>query len=261
MLLPIVSGLAAMVAGALLFVPVWAVGLAVSSSERPSAIAGGVAAIFAMSAVSIYFQAALTIAANERADGRAPTLGSALSQAARLWRQILGWSALTTTVGTVVRAVEQRLGIFGRLLGLLGGLVWAIASFLVVPVLVVEGLGPIAAVKRSAELIRATWGTGLRTTLRLGWLVAVAFVLGLLMGIPGAVLLFTSTTTTGVALGAALLGLDLLALFVLGAFASAVYSYARTMIYRYATGRPVPGIPPAAFAGVFLTKRKRRRWA
>ena len=58
----------------------------------------------------------------------------------------------------------------GSILGFLGGLAWAIASFLVVPVVVAEDLGPVASIKRSAQLIKSTWGTSLRTTLRFGFI-------------------------------------------------------------------------------------------
>ncbi|MEP6599939.1 MAG: hypothetical protein ABJB98_10900 [Actinomycetota bacterium] len=42
---------------------------------------------------------------------------------------------------------------------------------------------------------------------------------------------------------------------------SAISSYARAVIYRYATGRPTPGVDPQLFAGVFRQKRSRRRLA
>jgi hypothetical protein len=37
-------------------------------------------------------------------------------------------------------------------------LAWAVATYFVLPVLVVEGLGPVAAIKRSSALLRRTWG-------------------------------------------------------------------------------------------------------
>ena len=40
---------------------------------------------------------------------------------------------------------------------------------------------------------------------------------------------------------------------------AAIGSYARALIYRYANGRPVPGIDPMLFAGVFQPKKGIRR--
>ena len=42
-----------------------------------------------------------------------------------------------------------------------------------------------------------------------------------------------------------------IALFLLGSVFGAISTYARGLIYRWSTGRPVPGIDPALFAGAF----------
>jgi hypothetical protein len=215
-----------------------------------------VLAVFAASVVSIYFQAALVIGANERADGGTPTFGGVLRQTSRLMRPVLAWALVATTVGMAIRLAEQRLGVIGRIAGFLGGLVWGVATFLAIPVVVAEGLGPVAAVKRSAELVRATWGTGLRTTLRFGIIQFLLVLPVLIAGILGAAILFAGSA--GAAAGVVLIAVAVLALFALSAVFSAVMSYARAMIYRYATGRPVPGIPAEAFSGAFMPKRGRR---
>ena len=141
--------------------------------------------------------------------------------------------------------------------GFLGGLVWAIATFLAVPVVVAGGLGPFAAVKRSAELIRTTWGTGLRATLRFG-LIQFLLMLPMLIAAFIGVFLLVSGSTAGFAAGVVVVGVAVLPLFALGAVFGAISSYARAMIYRYAPGQPVPGIPAQAFSGVFVPRRSRR---
>ena len=257
LVLPVMSALIGLVAAAVLFIPGWAVGSAIGGSGHTGAEVGTVLAAFAASVVTIYFQAALVIGANERADGGTPTLGGVLRQTAKLMRPVLAWALVATTVGMAIRVAEQRLGVIGKIAGFLGGLAWAIATFLAIPVVVAEGLGPVAAVKRSAELIRTTWGTSLRTTLRFGLIQLALVVPVLVAGFVGVVLLFQGTA--GVVLGVLILAVAVLGLFALSAVFSAIASYARAMIYRYATGRPVPGIPAEAFAGVFMPKRGRRR--
>ena len=260
--LPAIAAVTGLLAAAILFGPGFALGWAVGGTENRSlgGWVGGVFAVFAASVVSIYFQAALVIGANERADGGDPTLSSVLAQAWTHRRRILSWAVLTTTVGAAIRALEQRLGILGSILGFLGGIAWAVASFLVVPVVIAEDLGPIAAVKRSAELIRQTWGTGLRTTLRFAVIQILLFLPILAVGVLGVVLIATGTVS-GVGTGIVLVVAAVLALPALAMVMSAVSSYARALIYRYATGRPVPGIDPALFAGVFRARRRRGRYA
>jgi Family of unknown function (DUF6159) len=255
--LPVISSVFGLIAAAILFVPGFALGWAVAGSSV-GVYVGGALAAFAASIVAIYFQAALVVGANERADGGNPTLRGVLAQAWTLRVRILKWAAVTTTVGVAIRALEQRLGVLGSILGFLGGIAWAIASFLVVPILVVEDIGPIAAVKRSAQLLRDTWGTSLRTTLRFGLVQLALIVPVILVFIVGAVAL-ASGSTVGVILGVLLIVVGVVALIALGMIFSAVSSYARALIYRYATGRPIPGVDPRLFTGVFRQKRIRRR--
>jgi hypothetical protein len=259
--LPVLAAVTGLLVAGILFVPGFVLGRTFGGrNDALGGWVGGVLAAFALSVVAVYFQAALVMAANQRADGGEPTLRGALHAAWTKRGPILKWAVVTTTVGVVIRAIEERLGVLGKIVGLLGGVAWAIASFLVVPVLVAEDLGPIAGVKRSAQLIREHWGTSLRTTLRFG-------VMQILMALPAVVVIIigggvlANGTSAGVVVGVLLLSIGLLALVGLSLVFSAITSYARAMIYRYATGQPVPGIDPHLFTGVFRQKRSRRRLA
>ena len=224
----------------------------------PFAIVGG----FFASVIGIFFQAALIAGAYQRADGSDPTVGGCLAVAWRMKRQVLGWAVFTSSVGAVVRIVEQRLGIFGRLLGFLGGIAWAVATFFAVPAIVAEGLGPIEALKRSAHTIRETWGTSVRTTLRfgvLGFLLTIVPIAVTILGVVALVASASSSNTGGIATGIAVAVIGFFALVGLGAVLGAVGTYARAMIYRWTTGRPVPGIDAALFTGAFAARRGRGR--
>jgi hypothetical protein len=257
--LPAIAAVAGLLAAAVLFVPGFAIGWAVGGGQHRDwgGWVGAVFAAFAAAVVAIYFQAALVIAANERADDGDPTVQSVLAAAWTRRGRILRWAALTTSVGVAIRAVEQRLGVVGNILGFLGGVAWAIASFLVVPVLVAENVGPIDAVKRSARLIRDTWGTSLRTTLRFGLIQLLLFVPAIAIVLIG-VIAFASGSSAGIAVGVVLIVAGVAALLALSMFFSAISSYARALIYRYATGRPVPGVDARLLAGAFQPKRGRR---
>jgi hypothetical protein len=258
--LPALGALASMVAAVLLFLPGWFIGAAVGGTDHHSwaATMGGLLAAVAATIVGIYFQAALVIGANVRADGGDPTLRGCLQAAWTLRRPILMWGLLSATVGVAIRTLERRFGILGSLLGFLGGLAWAIASFLVVPVLVAEDLGPVASVKRSSQLIKATWGTSLRTTLRFGLIQVGLILVPAVVGIVG-VAAIASGSAVGTAIGILLVLAAVAGFLGLVMVFSAIGGYARTLIYRYASGRPVPGIDPMLFAGVFQPKKGIRR--
>ncbi|WP_375499176.1 DUF6159 family protein [uncultured Jatrophihabitans sp.] len=253
--LPAISTVTGLLAAAAFFVPGYLLGDAVVGHRRAGVYVGAAFAGFALSVISIFFQSALVIGAFERAAGRRPTLGGVLSAAWDRKGQILAWAVVTSTVGAVIRAVEQRLGIVGKLLGFLGGITWAIATFLAVPVLIAERTGPIESVKRSSELIRQTWGTSLRTTLRVGIGATLVSIPLLVVGIVGAAVAEAGSLPLGIVLIVLGFGSFVALLSVIGA----ITTYARALIYRYATQQPVPGIPTAFFAGTFVPKRRRFR--
>ena len=254
--LPVLATLGALLAVVVLFVPGFALGYGLGN-ENVGAVLGGALAAVGSTAVAIYFQAALVIGANQRADGGDPTVRGVLGEAWALRARILKWALLAATVGAVIRALEQRLGAVGKLVGFLGGIAWAIATFLVVPVIVAEDIGPIDAVKRSSQVLKSTWGMSVRSTLRFGLIQLVVLVPAILVGVVGAALI-SSGGAAGVALGVVVLLVAVLAILAMSMLASAVTGYARALIYRYATGAPVPGIAPALFAGAFTPKKSRR---
>jgi hypothetical protein len=253
-----VGALLALVAAGALFVPGWVLGDAAGGAGHHSWAywVGGIFASFGASVVGIYFQSALVIGANERADGGDPTLRSCLDAAWAVRGRIIKWALLATTVGAVIRAVERRFGAVGSVIGFLSGLAWAIATFLVVPVVVAENVGPIEAAKRSGQIVKQTWGTSLRTTLRFGVIQAVIVIPAVIvLGIGVALLVDASTADRTVGAVLALAGGA--TLLAAGVVFSAISGYARALIYRYAVGQPVPGVDAALFAGVFQPRRRR----
>lgn len=256
--LPLVGSVLGVVAAAILFVPGYGVGWLIAGQREGDVAyyAGGAFAALAATIVAVYFQAALVIGANERADGGSPTVRSCLRATWQHKWQILGWSVLTATIGTLLSFVQERLGFVGFVTNLVGGLAWSIATFVVVPVLVAEDVGPATAVKRSAQVLRATWGTSLRTAARGGLLAFVLWIPPLAVLLVG-VLVASEGGMVWVGLGLALVAIGVVGLVALGTLIGAVGAYARALIYRYAMGLPTPGIDPMVLAGAFRPKKAR----
>ena len=94
---------------------------------------------------------------------------------------ILSWAVFAATVGTILKAIQENAGIVGKIITGLIGIVWNIAVFFVVPVIAYEGLGPIAAFKRSSQIMKQKWGESLAGTFSLG----LVSLLGILIvGLP-----------------------------------------------------------------------------
>lgn len=99
--------------------------------------------------VIFYFNTALVGAVMLRLDGGTPTLRDGLRIANGRFGATLGYAVIAATVGVVLRAVQERLGFVGRLIVGLLGAGWAVATFLVVPVIVMRASG------RNPERVRA----------------------------------------------------------------------------------------------------------
>ena len=65
---------------------------------------------------------------------------------------------MAATVGLIFRLLEENLGKIGQIIAALAGVAWSITTFFVVPVLAYENLTPIAAFKRSAQIMKEKWG-------------------------------------------------------------------------------------------------------
>src|SRR5690606_12092796 len=118
--------------------------------------------------VIFFFNTALVGAAMIRLEGGDPTVSDGLRIARERMGAILGYAAIAATVGLVLRALEERAGFLGRIVIGLIGLAWTLATFLVVPVLVSQNVGPVEALKESVRLLKRSWGENLAGNVGIG---------------------------------------------------------------------------------------------
>ncbi|NLN70716.1 MAG: hypothetical protein GX142_08045 [Chloroflexi bacterium] len=185
----------------------------------------------------VYFNStALVGAAIIRLRGGDPTVRDGYKIAGQRILPILGWALISATVGLILKMLsnksdERRRGIGGLIASILGA-TWNVLTFLVVPVLAVEGLGPIEAIKRSWELLKRSWGEQISGTLSIGLIFTLIGIAGgmLLLDI-GVALAFWLESATPVIIFGALLFLFIVVISLLsstlsGIFSAAVYAYA-----------------------------------
>ena len=260
LVLPVISGIASLAVIASFAAPVWwsleerlgldATGATVSSLEPTlwTYLLG--AAFYLVSAfVTIFFNAALVWGANERFEGQDPTVGSALAGARSRLGLILQWAAVSATVSMIIRQIQERAGLLGRLLGGLIGFAWAVVTFLVLPTLVIEGVSVREAFRKSADSIKNTWGENLIGQGGLGILGFLAVLPCVALGLGGAFLLSTSA-----AMGVLVLAIAVVALMAVTVVLSAMNIVYQTALYRFATQRPISGFEPAMLSAAFRTK-------
>jgi hypothetical protein len=243
---PLLSALASLLVLATFAIPVFLTGLLehVGSGDGAGRILGGaVAFAFYVSQYFVIFfcNSALVGAAMIRLRGGDPTAGDGFRIAFSKIVPILGYAAVAATVGMVLRAVSRRGGPLARLVASLFGLAWNLATYLVVPVLVVEDVGPIEAVKRSAAYLKKTWGEQIAGSVGLGLVFGLAFFFVIVAGVGG--LILAGIARSGVL--AVVVGvLFLLALVLLALTSAALEGIYAAAVYRYAAEGKAEGFFP-----------------
>lgn len=193
---------------------------------------------FLASIVVTFFNSALVACAMQHFAGEATSPGRGLHAALARWKPILAWSLVNATVGVVLQFLKENAGWLARMVLGATGVVWTIATFFVVPVLVMEGVGPIDAVKRSTDVLKKTWGESL----------IVQFGVGTVMGLIG---FLTFLLCAGAGIGLAVwqqtpipafvgLGVGFLLCLIIGLISSTLKTILVAACYRLASTGQVP---------------------
>lgn len=255
--LPVLSAIAALGTMFLFAIPVLASlgldfgNLGGSQNLEPSPItyAIGFIAYLVLAFIGIFFNAALVHAANERMSGGDPDVRSAIGGAASRLNRIGAWAFVSATVSMIIRQIQERAGFLGSILGFLAGMAWAAVTFLVLPILVIENIGVMDAIKRSAGLLRKAWGEGLAGHVGLG-------LIGFLAVIP-----FVIVAILGVVAGTAVITAPLIVIAIVGVIGVSIVMSAlsvvyQTALYRFATGNTVPAFDNTLMQDAFYAKNR-----
>jgi uncharacterized protein DUF6159 len=210
--------------------------------------------------VVVFFNSGLVACVRIRLDGGNPTVRDGFAFATANIGRIFQWAVVSATVGTILRTVEERAGWLGQIVISLIGLAWSLATAFVVPVLVHEQVGPIEAVKRSAQTFRKTWGETVVANIGLSLaftLLSLAALPVLILAIVGGVMLMDTSAAVGLVVLLGGLALCLIYWIALGIVQSTLQSIFLTACYQYATTGVVPGaFSPDHIVGAWRPKKK-----
>lgn len=223
--LPILSFLCSLVVMAVFVLGALGIGLpAEGQSASPALYALGFVMYVALSFVTIFFNAAVIGTAMKRLKGEPATLKDGLALAGSHLGAIFVWAVITATVGMVIRALQERSGILGRIIFGLIGFAWTVLTYFVVPVLLYEEVGVGDAIRRSGAIFRQRWGEQFIGNATIGLAIVLISIPVLLVG----GLIAAAAPIVGIPLLVVAFG----ALMAVGAACSGVFNAA---LYRYAT--------------------------
>ncbi len=260
-LFPVVAAVACLLAGILIIGP----GAALfATTSKPAGVVVMVIGGYVLTFIGIYCSTALAAAAAKALDGGQATLGDGFAAVRSRRGVIAQWALVQMTVGLLLQVVQGLLAesAVGRLVATiftsLAGAAWAIATFFVLPILALEGVGPKEAFTRSAHTIRARWGESL---VGAGSISGLVFLCAMLPAIGLGVLGVVVASSTPAA-GAVLIALAVIIFVVAAILSSTLNVIFRVALYRFATEeRVVGGFDADALAGAFQPKKRDRRQA
>lgn len=255
---PIVSGIATLIVAATFAIPMFLANMfdqAFVSGDgfQPLAMIVGFLFYLVQYFVIFFCNTALVGAALIRLQGGDPTVSDGFRIAGQRIGTIFGYALISATVGMILRAISERAGIIGRIIISLIGIAWSLATYLVVPVLAVENVGPIDAIKRSTELLKRTWGEQVVGNAGVGAVFGLITLLLMLILIPLFVLAVMSESLVLIGLVAGIAVLAFLAMGIISSTLSGIYTAA---VYRYAaTGETSVGFNAEMVQAAFQPKR------
>jgi hypothetical protein len=261
LLFPLLSGICTLLVAASFLIPVVLMmtgGEHTGENFHERMSAGSYVLMFAFYLVQyfviIFFQTALTGVALMHLRGEPTSVSAGFALARSRLTNIIGYALIAATVGLLLRMVQERLGLLGRLVVGFLGLAWTVATFLVVPLIASEDVGPIDAVKRSVELLKRSWGENLIGNGGIGVVFGVIMLLAVLLAavLVGGAVATQSIVAIVLAAAIAIVGFVLLALVqssLQGIYAAALYRYAES-------GEASTGFDQALLEQAFRSKKK-----
>jgi hypothetical protein len=141
-------------------------------------------------------------------------------------------------VGLALRVLQDKAGWLGKIVAGLIGAAWTVATFMVVPVLVNQDVGPIQAIQRSVELLKKTWGENLIGNAGIGF---VFFFVILAVLVPLGVLGAFAVSAKSSAAIITVVAVGVIALMLVGLVQAALQGIYAAALYRYAEDGEVGG--------------------
>ena len=205
--------------------------------------------------VIFFANTALVGAATIRLKGGDPTVNDGFRIAFSHFGAILGYAAIAATVGMILRLFTERSRGLGQIVISLIGFAWNIATFLVVPILAVEGIGPIQAIQRSTALLKKTWGEQIIGNFGVGAIFGLAVFALILISIPIFYLLISAKIIWGIVA----LAVGLILVFVLiGLVQSTLNGIYTAAVYQYAINERTGFFDEEMIRGAFTAKSNLR---
>lgn len=200
--------------------------------------------VYLLALVNSIVQAGLTVSAAAELEGGASSLGHGLGTAMGRLGRLARWAFVSAVVGALISALRGNNSggivsvIFRNVLAAAADVMWQLITFFVMPAMMLDDLGMIDAIKKSASTFKQRWGTQLSGGVRIGGLIGLIAVLPAILALVGGVVL---SAIGAWAVGVPLAVIGLVVLVIAGLVLTAIRGVFSVVLYRYATQGVVEG--------------------
>lgn len=233
---PVLGFLASLIPLAVFWIP--AAWLFVNDQIAAGALLA-IVGLFANQIVLSIASGGLVASADVELSGGSSSIGHGIGRALARIFPLIGWALIATVINVIVGFIRGN-GNGGaasamRNLAAAGVLaMWQLITFFVLPFIMLEGLGPIKAVKASFALFKQKWGTQIFGGVRIGGLVAIVTVVpGILLTVLG-VFAASSETSALVPLGVGLVIIGVIIVMIGALVLSTMRGIFSVVLFRYA---------------------------
>jgi hypothetical protein len=215
----------------------------------PHSIGYAVGFLVLTSIISIFVDVALAFYVGNIFENKPSSFTESLSRSFSRFIIILEWAVISYIIGVIAQSIRNQKGFFGKIIGwLISGLLelaWSILTFFVIPIIATEDLGIIAAIEKSGQSMKKTFGQNVGATFALGTANFILFsiVSTLVWGIAFICWWLFAPALPYSHQGAMVmtfivLGLIALPILIVTPITSAANTIFRVASYNYANGKP-----------------------
>lgn len=200
--------------------------------------------LYVVTLVNALVQAGLTVSAAAELAGGTSSLGHGLSSAVGRLGRLARWAFVSTVVSLLIGLLRGNNDggivavIFRNVLAAAADVMWQLITFFVMPAMMLDDLGMIDAIKKSASTFKQRWGTQLSGGVRIGGMIGLIAILPAIIAIVAGGFLATAGAW---AVGVPLVIVGLVVLIVAGLILTAIRGVFSVVLYRYATQGVVEG--------------------
>lgn len=132
---------------------------------------------FLLSYVLFYLETAFTAIVLKRLSKSHASIFYGFSIANKRALSLLKWTLMANTIGLLAKVLEGPQNLVEKLLGYSTTFYWSIASYFVLPIFIMDNVGPLRAMQQSTEAV----GHGWKNTISVKVLITIVFVFVLLI--------------------------------------------------------------------------------